>query len=305
MVDASTLTIDTALDICQTYPQGGKCDICMSSLMPTSAEYTTESNNTEVVITKVCGDKHNFHRACIETWFRSSMPHLNECPLDRKILYGTERVPQQPINLAGYTEFPGHDVEGHEEFYSSHHVLNGSGSGLPDLFYSDGPDEWVVQANGLVSFFSDGEDDEVQDIADMPPPTPEEQLAMDVAFGPDQPELAHQFRYYLSCVGPPISFLEMFPGNPADHVSQRRQERIFVLATYGHEYPNRREQFPILLNAMEPLSFQERGWLTHMLPAEPEEPATPGLHPFRPLIHDEEVPDELNDDHPDVRRWRV
>jgi hypothetical protein len=300
MVDARSLTINTALEVCQTYPQDWHCDICKCSLKPTS-EDATDPTGTEVVITKVCGDKHHFHRACIEAWFRSGTPHLNECPLDRKILYGTERVPQAPVNLPGYTEFPGHDVEGHEEFYSSHQDFNEQD--LPDVFYSGGPDEWIDEAAGLVSFFGPAESVEIDDIADMPPPTAEEQIAIEAAFGPDQAELAQDFRYFLSSVAPIISFLDMFPGNPADHVSRRRQERIFVLATYGYEYPERREQFPVLLNAMEPMSHAERGWLTHMGPAEPEEPVP--LFPFRTLTDSDEVLDELDDDHPDVRRWRA
>jgi hypothetical protein len=300
MVDASTLTIDTALRVCYTYPQDGKCDICMCSLMPASpVEETTASSDTEIVITKVCGDKHHFHRACINAWFRSGTPHLNECPLDRKILYGTERVPQQPVNSAGYAEFPGHDPEGHEEFYSPHYVLNGPG--LPNLFYSDGIDEWIVQVQGMMSFFNQGESNEDQDIANMPPPSPEEQIAMEAAFGHSQTELSQQFRSYLSCIDPPISFQEMFPAEP-HNASHRRHERILALATYGYRYPDGRELFPILVNLMGPLSMGEREWLTHMLPAEPE---TASLDPFRTFPDSEEVPDESDDDHPNVRCWRV
>jgi len=67
----------------------------------------------EAVVTKVCGDKHFFHRTCIESWWKSGNPHLNTCPIDRTLCYGDVRVPQEPVNLPTYTTFPGHDPHAH------------------------------------------------------------------------------------------------------------------------------------------------------------------------------------------------
>ena len=120
MVDASTLTIDTALQTCHDFPQDGSCAICLFSLVPEpSGDGGVNAEETDVVIAKVCGDKHHFHRTCIMAWFNSGQHPLNECPMDRNVLYGTQRVPQFPVNLPELTFFPGHDPEEHEDFYAS------------------------------------------------------------------------------------------------------------------------------------------------------------------------------------------
>jgi hypothetical protein len=115
MIDPSTLTIDTALECCSQYNPEEECGICYEALGIKPAE----SEDATVVQTKVCGGKHYFHRVCIIAWFRLAMPNLNICPLDRTVLFGSERVPQMPTNLPSFVDFPGHDVEEHEEFYAN------------------------------------------------------------------------------------------------------------------------------------------------------------------------------------------
>ncbi|KAH3972364.1 hypothetical protein HBI56_000300 [Parastagonospora nodorum] len=120
MVDASTLTIDTALETCHNFPQDKSCAICLFSLVPEpSRDDSANPGETDVVIAKVCGDKHHFHRTCIMAWFNSGHLPLNECPMDRNVLYGYQRVPQFPVNLPELTFFPGHNPEDHEAFYAN------------------------------------------------------------------------------------------------------------------------------------------------------------------------------------------
>jgi len=83
------------------------------NLVDESTLDTNQQTGMEAVITKVCGDKHFFHRICIESWWKSGNPHLNTCPIDRTLCYGGVRVPQQPVNLPTYTTFPGHDPHAH------------------------------------------------------------------------------------------------------------------------------------------------------------------------------------------------
>jgi hypothetical protein len=115
MIDPTTLSIDTALECCSQYKPDEECGICLEALVTKPAQ----SEDTAVVQTKMCGDKHRFHRACIMAWFRSATPNLNICPLDRTVLFGCSRVPQMPLNLPRFTEFPGHAVEEHEEFFAN------------------------------------------------------------------------------------------------------------------------------------------------------------------------------------------
>ncbi|KAI4670597.1 uncharacterized protein J4E79_000883 [Alternaria viburni] len=120
-VNPHTLTLSTALEA-RYSPSGEKCAICQESLedvppvYDSTDEHTPDTNHQagmEAVITKVCGDKHFFHRTCIESWWKSGNPHLNTCPIDRTLCYGGVRVPQEPVNLPTYTTFPGHDPHAH------------------------------------------------------------------------------------------------------------------------------------------------------------------------------------------------
>ncbi|KAI4691011.1 uncharacterized protein J4E88_002488 [Alternaria novae-zelandiae] len=120
-VDPHTLTLSTALEACHS-PSGEKCAICQESLEDAPPVYAPADEHTsdtdcqadmEAVVTKVCGDKHFFHRTCIESWWKSGNPHLNTCPIDRTLCYGDVRVPQEPVNLPTYTTFPGHDPHAH------------------------------------------------------------------------------------------------------------------------------------------------------------------------------------------------
>lgn len=301
MVYASTLTIDTALEVGHNYPQDGKCDICLQSLVPTGpVEDTFEPDDAEIVITKVCGDKHHFHRICINAWFHSSTPHLNECPLDRKVLYGTERVPQEPVNLPHFVQFPGHDVDEHEEFYATHPSPDSQDP--DDLFYGDGPDEWLDE--NMVDFFNS---EEFRNTIGLPTASREEQIARMADFGARHSYLESEFPYLVSLLEP-LSVVErtlligMVPRDPSER-RLTRAECVYVVAYYGHNFPQIHSEFPNLLNSLGPLSSEERVQLAHMLPAEAED--TTSLHPFRTLPDDDEVPDELEDDHPDVRRWHV
>ncbi|KAI4950806.1 hypothetical protein J4E86_007312 [Alternaria arbusti] len=120
-VNPHTLTLSTALEA-RYSPSGEKCAICQESLEDTPPVYDPADEHTsntdcqadmEAVVTKVCGDKHFFHRTCIESWWKSGNPHLNTCPIDRTLCYGGARVPQEPVNLPTYTTFPGHDPHAH------------------------------------------------------------------------------------------------------------------------------------------------------------------------------------------------
>jgi hypothetical protein len=42
--------------------------------------------------------------------------------MDRNVFFGTESVPQWPSNLPTFASFLGHDIEGHEAFYTNHPV---------------------------------------------------------------------------------------------------------------------------------------------------------------------------------------
>jgi hypothetical protein len=75
--------------------------------------------DNEVVKTKVCGDAHFFHRICVMSWLTSTNQGLNECPLDRNILHGTERIPQPMSNLTSFVQFPSHNVADHAAFYEA------------------------------------------------------------------------------------------------------------------------------------------------------------------------------------------
>jgi hypothetical protein len=92
MADPMTLTIDTCLEVCLQYQPDEVCGVCLQTLD------TESSDGHEVVIvqTKICGSKHRFHHFCIMAWFCSSTPRLNICPMDRNVLFGSERVPQRP-----------------------------------------------------------------------------------------------------------------------------------------------------------------------------------------------------------------
>jgi hypothetical protein len=115
MVNPATLSIDTALEVCSQYKPDEECGVCLE---PLDAK-PSQSEDTAIVHTKVCGNKHHFHRTCIMAWFCSATPNLNICPLDRTVLFGSERVPQMPLNLPTFAAFPGHDVDVHEEFYAN------------------------------------------------------------------------------------------------------------------------------------------------------------------------------------------
>jgi hypothetical protein len=120
MADPTTLTIDTSLEVCLQYQPDELCGVCLQALDTKSSD----GQQMVIVQTKVCSDKHHFHRVCLMAWFCSSTPHLNVCPMDRNVLFGTERVPQRPSNLPTFVSFPGHDVEGHEAFYANHPLEN-------------------------------------------------------------------------------------------------------------------------------------------------------------------------------------
>ena len=120
-VNPHTLTLSTALEA-RYSPSGEKSAICQESSEDAPPVYDPAEEHTsatdyqadmEAVVTKVCGDKHFFHRNCIESWWKSGNPHLNTCPIDRTLCYGGVRVPQEPVNLPTYTTFPGHDPHAH------------------------------------------------------------------------------------------------------------------------------------------------------------------------------------------------
>jgi hypothetical protein len=112
MASPETLTLDTALEVAHSYPTNGQCGVCLEDLVPRMC-----GNDKILVIVKPKGCKSCFyHKVCLESWLKSATPNLNICPLDRSVIYGNERVPQQPVNLLTFTEFPGHEVDGHEVF---------------------------------------------------------------------------------------------------------------------------------------------------------------------------------------------
>lgn len=126
VVDPHTLTLSTALEA-RYSPSGEKCAICQESsedappVCDPADEHTSDTDcqaNLKAVVTKVCGDKHFFHRICIESWWKSASPHLNTCPVNRTLCYGHVRVPQEPVNLPTYTTFPGHDPHAHGTVHS-------------------------------------------------------------------------------------------------------------------------------------------------------------------------------------------
>jgi hypothetical protein len=128
MTNPQTLTRRTCLEICQLYLPNEKCGVCFEPLSPVGqdlqdsrelAPSTGRVSDNEIVKTKVCGDAHFFHRICIMSWLTSTNQGFNECPLDRNILYGTERIPQPMFNLPSFVQFPDHDVAGHAEFYEA------------------------------------------------------------------------------------------------------------------------------------------------------------------------------------------
>jgi hypothetical protein len=72
MSDPRTLTLATALEARRSSSFSEKYAICLELLTDTPAEFSKAE--TESVITEVCGDKHFFHRICLESWFRSATP---------------------------------------------------------------------------------------------------------------------------------------------------------------------------------------------------------------------------------------
>jgi hypothetical protein len=124
-VNTRTLKLSDALEPCQS-PSDDKCAICqelLDELPPTYSSADRCTSNThrkaemEAFITKVCGDKHFFHRVCIESWWKSATPHLNTCPIDRSLCYGNVRVGQVDVNIPEYATFPGHNPHTHDIVY--------------------------------------------------------------------------------------------------------------------------------------------------------------------------------------------
>ena len=179
MTCSASLTIHTALETCESFPRDEKCGICIELLSnaPAVTSQTVSENvsqdhaDHEVVKTKVCGDAHFFHRICIMAWFHSATPNLNTCPIDRNVLFGTERIAQPLSNVPSYVEFPGHDVEDHEEFYAGLAHRNTAPEPEPDFLDPE-----------RAAFFGTDDDDEPAvlqtpfgAIADWTQPTPEEE----------------------------------------------------------------------------------------------------------------------------------
>jgi hypothetical protein len=115
------LSLSTALETRQS-PPDENCAICQELLDDAPPIYgpadersfnTDRQIETEAVITKICGDKHFFHRVCIESWWKSASPHLNTCPIDRTLCYGSASVRQAAVNPPEYTRFLGHDPHAH------------------------------------------------------------------------------------------------------------------------------------------------------------------------------------------------
>ncbi|KAF1842292.1 uncharacterized protein K460DRAFT_358920 [Cucurbitaria berberidis CBS 394.84] len=132
-INPRLLTINTALETCRPSPANEKCAICQEMLTdatleaqpkseskkdanPGPSQQASASNPTdmEAVKTKVCGDMHFFHRICIISWFTSTVPNLNSCPIDRNLLFGPHLVSQPESNLPTFDPFPGHDVYYHD-----------------------------------------------------------------------------------------------------------------------------------------------------------------------------------------------
>jgi hypothetical protein len=115
------LSLSTALETRQS-PSGENCAICQELLEDAPPVYnptderpfnTDRQIETEAVITKICGDKHFFHRVCIQSWWKSASPHLNTCPIDRTLCYGSAPVQQADVNPPEYTRFLGHYPHAH------------------------------------------------------------------------------------------------------------------------------------------------------------------------------------------------
>jgi hypothetical protein len=124
-VNPRTLTLSNALEARQS-PSDDKCAICqelLKDLPPIYSPADRYTSNTDrkaemdAVITKVCGDKHFFHRVCIESWWKSASPHLNTCPIDRTLCYGNVRVGQADDNIPEYATFLGHNSHAHDFVY--------------------------------------------------------------------------------------------------------------------------------------------------------------------------------------------
>lgn len=98
----SDLTIETALEVCCDFPEDDLCVICQETLRMISTNdkritdtYSSDDEELTVVVSKVCGFAHYFHRRCILSWFKSQVPYLNTCPVDRKVLFGTQPIQQR------------------------------------------------------------------------------------------------------------------------------------------------------------------------------------------------------------------
>ena len=126
MASPETLTLYTALELAHSYPTDGQRGVCLEDLV-----HKTCDNDGILVIVKlkVC-KSYFYHKVDLESRLKSATPNLNICPLDCSVIYGSERVPQEPVNLPTFTEFPGHEVEGHEVFYSNRGLEN-------DMLYFD------------------------------------------------------------------------------------------------------------------------------------------------------------------------
>ncbi|KAF2845309.1 hypothetical protein T440DRAFT_278319 [Plenodomus tracheiphilus IPT5] len=93
-IDSSTLTIDTALIICQIWPHDLECAICRGLLRNTPNITTPNSAiDKRVAKIKVCGNLHYLHHMCIMAWIRSATPMANTCPIDRRVCYVSSSPP--------------------------------------------------------------------------------------------------------------------------------------------------------------------------------------------------------------------
>ncbi|CAO2657156.1 Nn.00g032820.m01.CDS01 [Neocucurbitaria sp. VM-36] len=151
-INPQLLTLDTALETCRPSPVGEKCVICQEIVSNVPPNYkaaaaheakpeakseqpaigANDATDIEAVKTKVCGDMHFFHRICIMSWFKSTTPYLNTCPIDRKVLFGTHLVPQRATNLPTFAAFPGHTIEAH--YANGRNILDRTFVNLYDLY---------------------------------------------------------------------------------------------------------------------------------------------------------------------------
>jgi hypothetical protein len=152
MSDPRILTLATTLEARRPSSSSEKCTICLMLLTDTPAGLSKAE--MESVITKVCGDKHFFHRICLESWFRSATPHLNTCPVDRALCFGSMCVNQPATDNVEYSDFLGHDPDTHDHANGflgqlPTHFAEGTEVVFPDNFLKGLEDMEVLDHNAV------------------------------------------------------------------------------------------------------------------------------------------------------------